>query len=917
MSFKNMKISKKLGLGFGVLIFMMMVLTAIGVYSTHMTKKNLDNIVNVNNVRIEHANNLALTVDEILMNQYEMLGAKDVNKKEEIKGRMEQSREEYKATISNLEKLSDTQKEKEMIVKVNDTLVGARAANIKLMQLAIENKMSEAFAVYLNEVKPTGTAVKEISRDIINYQKELNTSRYKEALSTYIFSRNLLFIIAGIALLFGIYIACFLAKSIRNPLQSLVDATDRLAAGDVNVSIEVDSEDEMGALSKSFKLMVENMREIAFAAEKVAEGDLDVNIKVRSENDLLGKNLNLLTETFKKIIMEMNKFAKEQDAGEIDYFMPADEFSGAYKQVVTGVNQAVNTHVESLLQFLNIVSSYAEGDFSAVLPPRPGKQKIANEKMDLLRKNLIDVNKEISNLIQVVKDGNIRGQANADAFAGDWKTLISGLNELLSTLVEPFILTSRYMRRIAEGDIPPRITDEYKGDFNKVKNNVNGCIDNLNTVISEMILLNENHKAGDIDALIPLDKFTGAYQQMANGVNEAVSNHVNVILKVLEILGHYAEGDFNHTLDRLPGKQVIANEKMDALRDSMNEVSNIAEEISSGNLTVNVKERSDKDNLMKALVAMVSKLTEVVNEVKTAADNVATGSQQMSSGSQEMSQGATEQAASAEEVSSSMEQMVSNIKQNADNAQQTEKIALKVAQDAREGGKAVTETVSAMKEIATKISIIEEIARQTNLLALNAAIEAARAGEHGKGFAVVATEVRKLAERSQTAAGEISKLSASSVDIAERAGEMLTKIVPDIQRTAELVSEINAASNEQNSGAEQINQAIQQLDKVIQQNASVTEEMASTTEELSSQAEQLKDTIEFFKVADNGRSMRKNKDAGERKRFADQEYKSSIQNGIKLPLHISKSGNGHNDGSGIAFDLGNGKDAMDNEFERM
>ena len=166
-----------------------------------------------------------------------------------------------------------------------------------------------------------------------------------------------------------------------------------------------------------------------------------------------------------------------------------------------------------------------------------------------------------------------------------------------------------------------------------------------------------------------------------------------------------------------------------------------------------------------------------------------------------------------------------------------------------------------MKEIAAKISIIEEIARQTNLLALNAAIEAARAGEHGKGFAVVATEVRKLAERSQLAAGEINKLSASSVEVAEKAGEMLTRIVPDIQRTAELVSEINAASNEQNAGAEQINKAIQQLDKVIQQNASATEEMASTSEELSSQAEQLQETISFFRIGGKER----NKTKGEQK----------------------------------------------------
>ncbi len=342
---------------------------------------------------------------------------------------------------------------------------------------------------------------------------------------------------------------------------------------------------------------------------------------------------------------------------------------------------------------------------------------------------------------------------------------------------------------------------------------------------------------------------------------------------------------------------------------TLNQAVSVSNELANGNLMINVEATSTDETgqLLLGMKNMVEKLQGIVAEVKGAADNVATGSQQMSSSSQQMSQGATEQAASAEEVSSSMEEMVSNIKQNADNAQQTEKIALKAAQDAREGGKAVTETVSAMKEIAMKISIIEEIARQTNLLALNAAIEAARAGEHGKGFAVVATEVRKLAERSQVAAGEISKLSASSVEVAEKAGEMLAKIVPDIQKTAELVSEINAASNEQNSGAEQINKAIQQLDQVIQQNASAAEEVASTTEELSSQAEQLQDTIAFFKV-DEGNG---------RKRPSAHMSKPAVRKAEAAPVKAlpHKGGNGTKP-AGIAIDLG-GKDATDEEFERF
>lgn len=276
----------------------------------------------------------------------------------------------------------------------------------------------------------------------------------------------------------------------------------------------------------------------------------------------------------------------------------------------------------------------------------------------------------------------------------------------------------------------------------------------------------------------------------------------------------------------------------------------LVKNVANGDLThtIVVSSRDEVGQLGETLNSMVDKLRSIVGNVATASNNVASGSEELSATAQQLSQGATEQSASAEECTASMEEMTSSIQQNADNAQQTNKIAAKAAEDTRASGEAVEKTVKAMKEIAEKISIIEEIARKTDLLALNAAVEAARAGEHGKGFAVVASEVRKLAERSQMAAAEISRLSSEGVSVAESAGEMITKLVPDIRKTAELVEEISASSGEQNSGTIQINKAVQQLDQVIQQNAAASEEMASTCEELSSQAEQLQSTIAFFKV---------------------------------------------------------------------
>lgn len=379
---------------------------------------------------------------------------------------------------------------------------------------------------------------------------------------------------------------------------------------------------------------------------------------------------------------------------------------------------------------------------------------------------------------------------------------------------------TRVMGALAKGDITQTIEAEYKGVFGELKVDVNSAVDQIAKARAEEAQA-ENEIAdivsaaaeGDFGKRVPMEGKTGFFEKLAEGINE--------ILTTSEV--------------------------------GLKDVSRVVQSIAEGNLSQKIEAdyQGIFDDLKVDVNNTIDRLSQVVGDVQANSYQISTASKQVSTTADSLSQAASEQAASVEETSAAVEQMGASINQNSENSRVTDGIASESSKAATDGGEAVNGTVIAMKDIAEKIGIIEDIAYQTNMLALNAAIEAARAGEHGKGFAVVAAEVRKLAERSQIAASEISEVTGNSVKIAEMAGDLLTKMVPDIAKTAELVQEITAASEEQSGGVGQITGAMQQLDKVTQQNAASSEELAATAQELRSQAESLQGMVSFFQLAEH------------------------------------------------------------------
>jgi len=646
---------------------------------------------------------------------------------------------------------------------------------------------------------------------------------------------------------------------------------------------------------------------------QVSSGKIDELIAqtYKGDHEKMKLAINNVATVLQSLRKEMLRLTAASKEGQLSERGKPEQFQGEFSEIVRGVNDMLDAILLPIGEGNRILAQVSNGKIDELIAQT---YKGDHEKMKQAINNVAGVlqglQKELVRLTDASKEGQLSDRGKPEQFQGAYAEIVRGVNTMLDAILLPIGEGNRILTQVSNGKIDELIAQTYKGDHEKMKQAINNVASVLQGLQRELGRLTEAARAGQLSERGKTDQFRGAYGEIVLGVNavlDAVIAPLNVSAKYVDLI---SKGDIPAQItDTYFGDFNTIKNNLNALIVAMNDITAAAEQIADGDLTVVLRERSDKDKLMQALASMVAGLTRTVSDIRAIAGEVSSASQSISTASVQVSNGATAQAASAEEASSSMEEMVSNIKQNAENAQQTNKIANKSAKDAQESGKSVLEAVAAMKEIASKISIIEEIARQTNLLALNAAIEAARAGEHGKGFAVVAAEVRKLAERSQKAAGEINQLSGTTVKVSEKAGEMLDKLVPDIQRTAELVQEITAASREQDTGAEQINKALQQLEKVIQQNASASEEMASTTEELTGQSDQLVSALGFFRTGDEGHAPPQQARAQKHNNAAPQ--RATRSNGHSVPAGLKAVAK-----SGVSLRLKDKEDDLDKGFER-
>ncbi len=662
-----------------------------------------------------------------------------------------------------------------------------------------------------------------------------------------------LFAFAGI-ILFAVWLARYLMK----PVVRAAAGVRKIAEGNLSGTFDIresdlSHRDEIGMIANAVRDMGIRIQSVLNTVDTliraVRKGELSSRGNAEefqgSWRDLVA-GVNDLTEAFAGPVHMTAEAVRRISTGDIP-----EEITETYEGDFNEIRSSLNLLIRAMNEITRAAEDIADGNLMVDVRERSENDRLM-AAMNAMIGKLRALSGETDRLTRAVQEGDLNIRGNAAAFEGGWRDLVTGINHLIGAFIRPIRMTAENIDRISKGDIPAEITEEYKGDFNEIRNNINMLISNLR----ESVRVAEKIAQGDLSVRVrPLsdkDILGMSLVQMVKTVKQIVKN-INGLTEAAREGELDKRGDESRFGGEYAGIVRGVNETMDAVVIPLRAAAGYVNRISEGDIPEIITEeyKGDFNEMRISLNTMITKMSGFAAEIRETAEHVAAGSEQLSTGAEKVSQGTSQQAAGIEQISASMDEMGAVLDQNAENARQTALIAAVAAQKAQESGKAVEETVQAMKTISEKVGIIGDIARQTNMLALNAAIEAARAGEYGKGFAVVAAEVRKLAENSQKAAAVISRLSVSNLELAEKTGKLLNEMVSGIQKTSELVQEISASGMEQAGGVAQVNKSIRQLEHIIQENAAAAQEMAATGRDFASQSENLLNCVSFFRLSRN------------------------------------------------------------------